>query len=188
MKGTGKGRKKRKRAAGGKSPRELLVLRHGKSDWGDAAKRDFDRPLVGRGRKGAKRIGAWIRKRKLVPDFVVSSPAKRARQTTLVALKAMDFDPGSVKWDPRIYEATGARLLLVLGELPRSARRVLVVGHNPSLEDLVLHLGGDDVEIPKDGKILPTATLAHFRMPGDWGSLVPGCGRLVAVVRAKSLE
>jgi phosphohistidine phosphatase len=76
----------------------------------------------------------------------------------------------------------------VLSEIPRSAGRVLIVGHNPALEDLVLHLGGDAIRIPEDGKVLPTAGVARFRMPADWGRLPPGAGDLASLVRPKELR
>ena len=172
---------------GGEKAWELLVLRHGKSDWTTEAKRDFDRPLAKRGRKDARRMGAWLRKRGLRPDLVVSSPAKRAKQTTLRVLEALELDEAVVKWEPRVYEASRTRLLSLLAELPRSARRVLLVGHNPALEELVDHLAAERIPTPKDWKLLPTAALAHFVLPRDWGRLNRGRADLVSLVRPKDL-
>jgi phosphohistidine phosphatase len=179
---------KRDHGKAGEKERELLVLRHGKSDWNSDAKRDFDRPLAKRGRKDADRMGAWLRKRGLRPDLVVSSPAKRAKQTTLRILEALELDEAVVKWEPRVYEAGRKSLLAVLAELPRSARRVLLVGHNPALEDLVHHLAAEEIPTPKNGKFLPTAALAHFVLPQDWGRLERGKGDLVSLVRPKDLK
>jgi phosphohistidine phosphatase len=182
----GKGKAERKAEAA--LPRELLVLRHGKSDRDARARRDFDRPLAKRGRKDARCMGAWIRKEKALPDLVVCSTARRAKETAERALEEMGLDEGDVKWEPRVYEATLERLLQILGELPGAARRVLLVGHNPSLEDLVLHLGGDGVENPDDGKVLPTCGLALLRMPADWGRLKPGAGDLVELLRPRDID
>ena len=84
--------------------RELLVLRHGKSDWTTDAPTDFERPLAPRGRKAAKRMGQWLRQNKLLPDHIVSSTAKRAKQTTLRACKFADIPESLIVWDPEIYE------------------------------------------------------------------------------------
>lgn len=167
--------------------RELLVLRHAKSDWGESAS-DFDRPLAKRGRKDAPRVGRWLREEGLAPDLVLSSPAKRARETAERVVEALGSDAGEVRWEPRLYDADLGRILRVLAEKSVAGRRVLLVGHNPGLEDLVLHLGGDAVAIPGDGKVLPTAAVARFRMPPDWGRLPPGSGELLALVRPAEME
>lgn len=169
-------------------PRELLILRHAKSDWGDSAARDFDRPLAKRGKADAPRIGAWLYREGLVPDHVVSSPAQRARQTTSRVCKTMEFKAGRVVWDQALYEANVPTLLEVLGRCPATARLVLLVGHNPGLEDLIRHLAGDEVEEPADGKLLPTAAVARIEMPEDWDRLEAGCGQLVGITRPKALR
>ena len=160
----------------------LLILRHGKSDWSTGLE-DYQRPLVGRGRKGARKMGAWIRHLDLVPDVVLSSPATRARATTELACKAMALPLDKVIWDERLYEASGAQVLSALAEAPRKAGRVLLVGHNPGLEELVHLLVGDPPEIPADGKLLPTAALARLEITGDWRDAGPGCAHLLAVTR-----
>jgi phosphohistidine phosphatase len=176
-----------KKRAPSARPRELLVVRHAKSAWDTDARTDFDRPLKKRGRRDAPRMGRWLEEKKLRPDLVVASPAKRARQTTMGMLGEMNLDEDAVRWEPRIYGAEVPDLLDVLGEIPRSAKRVMLVGHNPGLEDLVLRLGGDSVKIPEDGKLLPTATVARLRMPTDWGKLRPGAAKLVSITRPKEL-
>jgi phosphohistidine phosphatase len=166
--------------------RELLVLRHAKSAWNSDARTDFERPLAGRGERDAPRMGRWLRSEGLVPDHVVCSPARRAKQTAVSALQAMELDPESVVFDDRIYDAGLDDLLGLLAECPPSFRRVMVVGHNPGLEDLVFYLGGG-VPTPDDGKLLPTATLARIAMPSDWRALAAGAGRVLSVTRPKNL-
>jgi phosphohistidine phosphatase len=165
----------------------LLILRHGKSDWSTGLE-DYQRPLVGRGRKGARKMGAWIRHLDLVPDVVLSSPAARARATTELACKAMAMPLEKVIWDERLYEASGAKVLSVLAEAPRKAGRVLLVGHNPGLEELVHLLVGDPPEIPADGKLLPTAALARLEITGDWRDASPGCAHLLSVTRPGEID
>ena len=166
--------------------RELLILRHGKSDWRSDAE-DFHRPLKDRGKRGAQRIATWLLRQGLLPDYVISSPAERAIETARKACKAMGLGADDVHTDRSIYLATQEELLRVLAELPQDAKRVMLVGHNPGLEDLLLHLGGREVEIPEDGKLLPTATLAHLEMPKKWGKLSKGCADLKALVRPATL-
>ncbi|NEX22992.1 histidine phosphatase family protein [Thiorhodococcus mannitoliphagus] len=168
-------------------PRELLLLRHAKSDWDSDAATDFERPLAKRGKSDAPKVGSWLYREGLVPDHVVSSPAERARQTATKVCKRLDFSKKDIVWDDAIYEASVAELLEVLGRCPEAAATVLLVGHNPGLENLLCHLVGEDIEIPRDGKLLPTATVARLEMPNDWKILAPGSAQLLSMTRPKSL-
>jgi phosphohistidine phosphatase len=89
--------------------------------------------------------------------------------------------------DARIYEAGLAPLLDVLAECPGDTRRVMLVGHNPGLEDLLIHLADGELELPEDGKLLPTATLARLRMPTDWKRLKAGAAQLISITRPTEL-
>lgn len=169
-------------------PRELLLMRHAKSDWGVAGATDYERPLAKRGKKDAPRVGVWLYREGLVPDHLVSSPARRARDTTSKVAKAMEFPSREVVWDDRIYEADVPRLLEVLADCPDASRLALLVGHNPGLEDLLRYLIGDELEEPTDGKLLPTAAVARVEMPRDWQHLPPGCGQLLMITRPKWLR
>ena len=160
----------------------LLVLRHGKSDW-TTGHEDFHRPLVSRGHLGSQKMGAWIKARKLLPDAVLSSPAERARATTVAACEAMGIPLNKVRWDERIYGAPVEDLLAALAECPKSARRVMLVGHNPGLEELVEYLAAGQLEIPADGKVLPTSALAQLTMLEDWQKLGRGCANLISLTR-----
>lgn len=167
--------------------RELLILRHAKSDWSEPGISDFDRPLNARGKRDAPRIGAWLEKRGLQPDYVVASPARRARATARRVAKRVGFNRGAIDYRPRLYLAELGALLEVVGVAPELAQRVLLVGHNPGLEMLLVHLAGA-VPTPPDGKLLPTATLVRLAMPADWTSLDVGCARLLDLVRPGELD
>ena len=160
----------------------LLVLRHGKSDWATGLE-DFHRPLVSRGRIGSRKMGAWIRHLDLLPDAVLSSPAERARMTAVHACKAMGVSLDMVRWDERLYATSVEEHLTALADCPKTAQLVMLVGHNPGLEELVEYLAAGEVEIPADGKLLPTSALAQLEMTGDWRGLKRGCARIVAVTR-----
>jgi len=166
--------------------RELLLLRHGKSDW-DTGVDDFHRPLKDRGKRGAQRIGVWLAQQNLTPDLVVASPAERALVTAQKACKAMGNGDEGIQRDNRIYAAEIDDLLAVLADCPRNACRVMLVGHNPGLEELLAWLANEVVPVPEDGKLLPTATLARLQMPADWCALVAGCAQLDSITRAGTL-
>ncbi|HPT50019.1 MAG TPA: histidine phosphatase family protein [Accumulibacter sp.] len=165
----------------------LLILRHGKSDW-TTGQEDFSRPLVARGQLGSQKIGAWIKSQKLQPDYVLSSPAARARGTTEVACQAMGLPLKKVCWDQRIYAAPVDALLASLADCPKNARCVMLVGHNPGLEELVHYLSQDPIDIPEDGKMLPTAALARLEFDAEWSKLPCGCAKVVSLTRAGELS
>ena len=168
-------------------PRELLILRHAKSAWDTPAASDYERPLNGRGKRDAPRIGAWLCAQGLLPDHVLASPARRARQTTRRVCKALGLDPDRVTWQPQLYLANVPTLLEALAGCPADAMRVLLVGHNPGLEELLEYLGGVDLPPPPGGKRLPTATVARLVLPADWTHLAAGAGELLAWVRPRDL-
>jgi phosphohistidine phosphatase len=167
--------------------RQLLILRHAKSAWDTAVATDFDRPLSKRGKQDAPRVGGWLRRQGLVPDLVVSSPAKRARKTTIKVCRELGIPKQEIWWEPRIYGATTEMLLRVLAACQADAEIVLLVGHNPGLEHLLEYLCGSDVSLPTDGKLLPTAALARLRVAANWKHLRPDCATLVSITRSRSL-
>ncbi len=175
-----------RQGAGGPAERELLLMRHAKSSWDSPTARDFDRELAPRGLRDAPRMGRWLRAEGLVPDHVVCSPARRARATTDAVVEALGLDPSVVREAPRIYEASTADLLAVLGGCPADARRVLLVGHNPGLEMLVARLGGGP-GAGGSGKRFPTAAVAHLAFTGTWSGVFPDACRLERLVRPKEL-
>jgi phosphohistidine phosphatase len=160
--------------------RELLLLRHGKAERLKEGS-DFDRPISDPGKRGAQRIATWIWRHDLMPDYVISSPAERTIETARKACKAMSMGPQGIVEDQRIYEATISDLLRVLAEVPQTARRVLLVGHNPGLNKLLSYLDGE-----KDGR-LPKAALAQLELPDNWSELAPGCGRRLVRIRPGDL-
>ena len=166
--------------------RELFLLRHGKSDW-DTGTSDFDRPLKDRGKRGAQQIGVWIQRQALLPDHIISSPAERAIVTAEKTCKAMGLGTQGIHKDERLYGADVGRLRQVLADCPVHAQRVLLVGHNPGLEELLIDLTDGEVPDQKDGNLLPTTTLARLKMAKDWASLESGCATLLSLVRSRSL-
>jgi phosphohistidine phosphatase len=153
----------------------LLVLRHAKSDRGDTAIRDHDRPLAPRGEADAPQMGMALRVLGAIPDCLLTSTAVRARETARLVAAAMGYD-GPVVEEHGIYAASVETLLAVLRACD-DASTVLLVGHNPGLEELLCLLaGGVDAEpIVR----LPTAGLACLSLDiEEWPHLRPACGLL----------
>ena len=160
-----------------------MVLRHAKSDRDGFAGPDHDRPLNARGRRNAPLMGRFLRKISLIPDQVICSPAKRTRQTSSLLLEKCGY-AGQVDHCDEIYEGDAHDLHdLILRQA--SGDRVLLVGHNPTLEEFLgLSLGQGEYGIR-----LPTAALAclQFDIP-DWADLDSGTGQLQWMVIPRLLE
>lgn len=166
----------------------LTLLRHAKSSWDDAVARDFDRPLNRKGQRAAEAMGRHAKTLGLTFDHVVASPAERVVETLkhFATGYGEDLTP---QWDAGVYLASTATLLDVVHALPETADSVLLVGHNPGFEELVLLLTSegplrDDVEIK-----FPTASLAelHFQLPG-WAKVMPATASLARFVRPRDLD
>lgn len=165
--------------------RELWVLRHAKAEQNITID-DFDRALKKRGKQAAQRMGEWLKQQQLIPDLVISSPAKRAITTAKRVLEAMDAPDVAITEDKRVYAEGFERLKTVLAECPAEAQRVLLVGHNPELEDLLVYLVGID-QLPDSDKLLPTTAFARLEMPDDWTQLSAGSAQLLSITLVKSL-
>jgi phosphohistidine phosphatase len=162
----------------GESGRRLVLLRHAKSDWPDVA--DHERPLAKRGRRDAPVVGRWLGASGYVPDAVVCSTAARARETWELASAGLGTSaPGAaptVRYEPRVYEATVLGLLMLVREFDPGWRTALIVGHNPGLAELTAGLAGPDAELPAG---YPTAFAAVLGLPGSWAEAAPGEARLI---------
>lgn len=169
----------------------LGLFRHAKSDWHDARARDFDRPLNDRGRAGAAVMGRHIAEHGIRWQRVLSSPAVRAAETIELAARAAGQSV-PVEWDRRLYLASSDNLGDVLRELPDHTASVLMVGHNPGLEDLIFDLVPDDGSCPLRALVeekFPTATYAVLELAIDsWSDLDEGCGKLVHLTRPRDLD
>lgn len=163
----------------GDAGRRLVLFRHAKSDWPDVA--DHDRPLAKRGRRDAPAVGRWLGASGYVPDAVVCSTARRARETWELAAAAMAAAAGgaapAVRYEPRVYEATVLGLLMLVREFDPGWRTALIVGHNPGLAELTAGLASPGSAPPQ---AFPTAAVAVLGLPGPWAEAAPGEARLVA--------
>lgn len=164
--------------------RELWLLRHGKSDR-DIDTADFDRPLKKRGKRAAQTIGAWMKRQALIPDLILTSPAKRALATAIRVCEELGVGD-AICQDKRLYASGVDALKSVLSECPKESGRVLLVGHNPELEQFLIEMVGS-ANLPYTNKLMPTAALARMAMPDDWTNLESGAAELIAITYAKTL-
>jgi phosphohistidine phosphatase len=171
--------------------KKLGLYRHAKSDWHDARARDFDRPLNKRGRRAAALMGKHIREHGIAWGRIIASPAVRCAET---------FELGSVaigqtypaEWDRRIYLASSATLEDLLREQDDSCASVMMIGHNPGLEDLIFDLVPDDGSSPLREMVeekFPTAAFAVIELDiARWADLAWNCGKLVHMMRPRDLD
>ena len=156
--------------------KDIYILRHAKSSWTDNSLADFDRPLNTRGLNAAPFIGEMMATRGALPDVIISSPAKRAMQTAILATEASGSH-AAIQYDERIYEATVQTLVSVVSQIDDKFESALIVGHNPTMEGLINYLTG--ILEP-----MPTAALASIALDIDsWSNLAPKCGSLKFLIR-----
>lgn len=166
-------------------------MRHAKSSWDDPQLTDHDRPLNARGRAGVVTMRASMEALGLTPDIVLVSPSRRTLQT-LELLEPWDDMP-LVEVIEGLYLATSAQLLQVLHGVAETARSVLLLGHNPGLHELALHLvGPQEMNLANEQTRrlqggYPTGALTEFAIPGPWQALDEGGGRLVRFVAPRDL-
>jgi phosphohistidine phosphatase len=173
----------------------LGLFRHAKSDWHDPRARDFDRPLNARGRRGAALMGQHIIDHGIRWQRVLASPAVRVTETIDLSTRAARR-PVAIDWDRRIYLASSASLLDVLreqdGEAGKGPASILIVGHNPSLEDLIFDLVPDDGTSPLRDRVeekFPTAAYAVLELDVDrWEDVEDNCAKLVHLARPRDLD
>jgi len=166
--------------------KELWLLRHGKSDR-DVIMDDFDRPLKKRGKQDARRMGNWMKQQQLIPDVIVCSPANRAMATAKLAAAELGIEAATIRQDQRLYFQGIEQLKAVSADYLTQHRRILLVGHNPDLEDLTLDLTGP-AAMTEATKLLPTAALARLLLTNDHHNLKSGCAQLLSITRVKDLS
>jgi phosphohistidine phosphatase len=159
--------------------KKLYLLRHLKSSWDDPALPDRERPLAPRGRKAGKKLARHLRGAAVAPELVLCSPAERTRET-LAAVRGELGEP-EVRFVDGLYAASHGELLGVLRAVGPGVGSVLVIAHNPGLQDLAVALAG----FVQDK--FPTGALATLSFDATWAELEPGSCRLVDYVVPREL-
>lgn len=158
----------------------LYLLRHAKSGWDDASQPDFERPLANRGRKDCALLGEFIQEKGIDFDLVLVSTAVRTRETIELIRERAKFR-GEVRYDDRIYEATVSQLLEIISQIDNDRESVLLVGHNPGIEELLALLTGEQ-------QGMTTANLAKTKLEATkWSASLANKGTLEWIVRPKEI-
>ncbi|MDX1352726.1 MAG: histidine phosphatase family protein [Thiomicrorhabdus sp.] len=162
--------------------RELMLLRHAKTDWKDDGLEDIERPLSDKGKKNAAKMGKWLKEKNLMPDLILVSPAVRAQQT----LKRIcnECSATAITVDA-LYLAELEQLRQVLADAPH-AERIMLIGHNPGLETLFNLLVSE--QPPSHVQLFPTCALAHLILPNDWQNIEAGDGKLQQFITPKEIK
>lgn len=171
----------------------LFLLRHAKSSWRDDSLSDFDRPLAGRGLKAAPMIGAHMAECGFAPQKVLCSSSQRTRETLGLVLPRL-AGACEITLTREVYEADDDTdlMTLIAREEADTIQRLMLIGHNPAMQDLALSLTGQGA--PEDRAAIaekfPTAALAvlTFDAAEGWGGIAPGTGLLTHFIRPKELD
>ena len=168
--------------------KRLYLLRHAKSEWDAPVTGDFDRPLSRRGHKAARAMGREMRALGLAFDHIVASPAARVVETLEGLAEAWGHDPGA-EADPHIYMASASTLLGIVRAAGDEHQSLMLVGHNPGMEQLALLLTGEGELRDRLAEKFPTAALAEIALPAKhWADVAEGRGTLTRFIRPRDLD
>jgi phosphohistidine phosphatase len=166
--------------------KHVLLLRHAKSSWDEPGLDDFDRPLAKRGMKDAPRMGAFVKKSGLVPDLIISSTAKRAKQTSRLFSESAGIENRDIQWEEDFYFGSAFDYLEAVQRSSGDLETIMLVGHNPKIEEAVSLLCSDQRSYPVR---MPTAALVCVEHPAmKWSQLKEGTARIKWMVIPKLLK
>lgn len=170
-------------------PSRLTLFRHAKSSWADPLLNDFDRPLNERGQQAAPAMGAWITAQKIRPDLVICSSALRTRQT-LAAIRPHLHGNPTVRHAKALYLASAETLLKLIQATDSGMAHLMLVGHNPGLEDLaklLIGAGPADLRAAIEAKVPSAAVIDLLFEANAWSDVAAGRGHLLAFMTPKRL-
>lgn len=162
--------------------KRLTLVRHAKSSWKNALLADTDRPLNGRGKRDAPLMGGHLMSLGIIPDVILSSPAKRARKTAQLLAETIPAGAARILFDPALYEAVAGVLLERVRALDETWQHVMLVGHNPGLTDFANLLTASGIDnLPTCGVLVADLDIS------SWRATDAGCGRTALYVVPKEL-
>lgn len=171
-----------------RSQKTIYLARHAKSSWNSGAPTDFDRPLSNRGVADAVSMGNELNNLAWKPEKIISSSAIRAKQTCQTLCDKLDFSFECVVWNRDIYAAYMVTLLQILSALSESTKSVMLIGHNPAMEDLLIHFcGGANAYKQKNGKLFTTGNVVKITVESTWKDLAMCEANLERILRPKEL-
>jgi phosphohistidine phosphatase len=159
--------------------KRILIMRHAKSDWNTGSKRDFDRPLNGRGEESAPAVGVELKKKGLTPDLMISSPAMRAKMTAEAVAKTSGYK-ADIEWNESYYFGYTGEILASLKHLDESIQSVMIFGHNPTFSSFSEMLSGTYTE-------LSTADVVIMNYDGLWEELDHGTCKQIMYISSRDL-
>jgi phosphohistidine phosphatase len=166
--------------------KSLFLLRHAKSSWKDPALADHDRPLAPRGRRAAKLLAEHLRRDQVAPELVLCSSARRTRETLERIAPALG-EQATIQIERELYAASEHLLLERVRGVEDEFESVLLIGHNPGVEELALSLADSGEKLATLRRKYPTGALARLEFAGRWRELGPGGAELTDFVTPKQL-
>jgi len=166
--------------------RELYILRHSKSDW-DSHSSDHQRPLNKRGNENAQQLAAWMQAQYLYPGRIYCSTALRARETLAPVISTLEIPANRITYSDQLYLAELTTLLAFLCAIDSNEGSVMLVGHNPGLDELVTFLAKEPVPRTANGKLMTTSCLARFKLPDNWCQLQQSA-ELISITRPDDIK
>jgi phosphohistidine phosphatase len=167
--------------------KELFLMRHAKSDWTVPCS-DYDRPLNQRGQRQSMLIGQWMRQHHLSPDCIISSPSVRTRETAMNICDEIDFNIIDVYWEEDLYHANHHVLLAVSLKFLVRYDKVMLLAHNPGMDDLLEYLcKQEELTNTAEGKLMTTASFARLELPTELDDIEFQSAGLLALVRPDEL-
>jgi phosphohistidine phosphatase len=166
--------------------KRLFLLRHAKSSWNDPAVPDHDRPLAPRGLRASTILARHLQAERISPDLILCSSSRRTRQT-LDGI-ANSIGHAEVRIEHELYAASHAELMTGLRDLNEGVGSVMLIGHDPAIQEVALELAREGPGVDRMRRKFPTAALATLTFSGAWRDLAPDGAELVAFVTPKDLE
>jgi phosphohistidine phosphatase len=162
--------------------KNLLIMRHAKSDWADSQLSDFDRPLNSRGNNTAPIMGKELLERKKAPGLIISSPANRAKSTAEIVSKSIGYNK-SILFKNELYFGQIEEIIKFIKKSDNSFEQIMIVGHNPTLEDLI-----DEFIIENGHYNMPTAAVVSILFDvEDWREISKKSGKIEWLIVPKEL-
>ena len=153
--------------------KNLLIIRHAKSDWGDGGLSDIERPLADRGLKDAKMMGEVLEKKEIKPGIMISSPALRAFSTCRIIADKLGYDRNAIKVEQVLYFGEIGEILKMLEKYLPTAQTICIFGHNPTFSELANNL------CPDFGTEMPTCSVVSLELDTKNKSIKPGSAKLL---------
>ncbi len=165
---------------------ELYILRHCKSDWDGSFSQDSDRVLSERGLSDAAKLGAWMKQQGYQPGYILCSTAVRAQQTIQIVCQQLGIADSDIHYKSELYLAGLNRLLTTVTDNRDKPGPLLLVGHNPGMDELVTYLASSEVPLTNQGKLMTTGCLARFKLP-DQNQGLQNQAELLSITRPSEI-